>query len=422
MPDKIKHKKLRIGFLRRLVITFKIIHKAARVLRFPILLTLLLINSDLQKAVQRTQDFSEYDFTTYLLSERNNQFSTDYLNHIQEHIDLILARHRFNGSVLIAEKGQVVYENHSGISDLRDKSSYIDESTVFQLASVGKQFTAVAVMKLYDQGLFDFDDPVDQYIDRFPYAEITIRQLLNHTSGLQNYMYILDNYWHEDRYPSNSDLVDLFIKHDLPLNFTPGRRFSYSNTGYAFLALLVEEVSGMPFPDYMKTQVFAPLGMNNSFVFDVNSEAEIAGRAYGFNRRHTRWAIPLDYHDGIMGDKGYFGTARDLFRWNQALTHLPPVSPQCMEEATSRAELANGRSVSYGFGWRLKQVKGHEFIYHHGWWRGFRTAFKRLPEKDLLIVVLNNTNSNIGSITRHINSVLLEDCTHKYDNHLAESL
>ncbi len=412
----------KITFLRRIIIAANYIHRAAIVIRLPFFLLLLLISTDFHQAVEKTNEAQKVDLKRYLFTESHGIFNQEYLDHVTEKIDNVLTRVGFNGSILISREGQIIYENYRGIADYRNREDTINSDTYFQLASVGKQFTAFAVMTLQELGKFEYDDPVCDYIDDFPYPEITIRQLLNHTSGLQNYMYLLDHYWDKDYYPDNEDLVDLFVEHDLPLNFWPGRRFAYSNSGYAFLALLVEKVSGKPFAEYMQEEVFIPLGMNNTFVYDVNNKEEINNRAYGFSGR-SRWRfIPDDCHDGIVGDKGFYSTARDMYRWDQALTYFAPVSRENLLLASSRAVLNNGRTVSYGFGWRLKKVNDYDCIYHHGWWHGFRTVFKRIPEKEVLIVILNNTNSNISGITRRITKIVFPDFDIYPEENLAESL
>ncbi len=304
MDNKTANKNHRITTLRRLVLALKVLHKTARLVKYPFLLFLLLLSTEFHQAVERSSMLDSRAQLNLLIEKNNNDFDPAYLNHINEKVDLIVSRSRLNGAVLIAKNGSVIYENYSGYADLRSPRKEINENTVFQLASVSKQFTAVAVMMLKEKGYFEFDDPVYNYIKGFPYPEITIRHLLNHTSGLQNYMYLLDNFWDKDRYPTNQDLVDMFVKYEMPLNFSPGRRFAYSNTGYAFLALLVEEVTSISFADYLKNELFLPLGMKNTFAYCVNDNNYIANRALGYWSRNPRRLIPADYHDGILGDKG----------------------------------------------------------------------------------------------------------------------
>ncbi len=412
----------RIKFLRRLILIFKLVHRTAIIIKFPVFLGLMLISSVFHQAVEKTDETYQVDLKRYLFTESHGVFSEEYVSRVQENIDEVLNRIGFNGSVLISREGQIIYETYRGLSDFRNREDTINRDTYFQLASVGKQFTAVATMMLKERGLFDYDDSLCDYIDSFPYPDITIRQLLNHTSGLQNYMYLLDQYWDKDTHPNNKDLINLFNKHKLPLNFSPGSRFAYSNTGYAFLALLIEEVTDMPFSDFMREELFVPLGMNNTIVHDLNTESFSENRAYGFSGKRAWRFIPDNYQDGILGDKGFYSTARDMYRWDQALAYFPPVSKESLELATSRAVLNSGRTVSYGFGYRLKKVHDYDCVYHHGWWHGFRTVFKRIPEKELLIVVLNNTNSNIGGVVKRINDIVLADDQNIYPDNIAASL
>jgi CubicO group peptidase (beta-lactamase class C family) len=415
---ELQKKYSRISLLRRLVKLINILHRTANFIKYPLLFSLLFISSEFHQAFEKTDEYHLYDLRRYLFYEEKDKFEQEYVDYISENLDVILAKFGFNGSVLISQKGQILYEKYSGLADLRDTTSVIKRDTYFQLASVGKQFTAIATVMLKERGLLDYDDYVAKYIDSFPYPNITIRHLLNHTSGLQNYMYLLDNYWEGDNFPTNYDLLWMFNKHNLPLNFAPGRRFAYSNSGYAFLALLIENVSGKPFAEFMKDELFIPLGMNHTFVYSPNNN-NIQNRAYGFSRKNTRSFIPDDVHDGIVGDKGFFSTVRDLYRWDMALAHFSPISKEGYNDATSKAVLINRREVNYGFGWRFKKIDNNDVIYHHGWWHGFRTVYKRIPNQEILIVLLNNTNSNIGAITRNINKLLLSQPSSQ-EQYLAE--
>ncbi|MGM0505108.1 MAG: serine hydrolase domain-containing protein, partial [Bacteroidota bacterium] len=169
-------------------------------------------------------------------------------------------RFHFNGSILVGYKGNCIYNQSFGYADIR-KREPLSSDAIFQLASVSKQFTAMAVMILRDQNKLSYDDSVTRYIPDFPYPEMTIRMLLNHTSGLPNYMWLVEHHWKGENPPDNADIMKMMAKHKLSLYFTPGRRFNYSNTGYVVLASVVENVSGMPFADFLGQNIFQPLNM-----------------------------------------------------------------------------------------------------------------------------------------------------------------
>ncbi|NCC74557.1 MAG: class A beta-lactamase-related serine hydrolase, partial [Sphingobacteriia bacterium] len=185
-------------------------------------------------------------------------------------IDSTVARYlsgiRFNGNVLVAYKGYPVARYSHGYANYYTRER-LNHHTLFQLASVSKAFTAMSVLILYERGQINIYQPVQQYIPEFPFPDITIRHLLQHTSGLPNYMFYVDNYWQKDQPLHYSDVLNLLKVHGKGLGFTPGRRFHYSNTGYAMLAMIVEKVSGIPYYRFVKENIFNPLGMDRSFVW-----------------------------------------------------------------------------------------------------------------------------------------------------------
>lgn len=342
------------------------------------------------------------------------KFNPEYAEFMEREIDHLLRRRGFNGSVMVAQQGKAVYNKSFGYAHRPAKIEFRESENVFQLASVGKQFTAIATLMLYEKGLIDLDDPVNLHIDGFPYEDITIRHLLNHTSGLQNYMYLFDHFWREERLPNFDDMLEMMVQRNLPLNFTPGRRFAYSNTGYAFLAMLIEKVSGETFAAFLHQNVFEPLSMKNSFAFEpsVNiSHEQTRGLAAGHDRsgRYIR-VIPVDHVDGITGDKGIFSTTEDLLKWDNALEMNLLISEETLQMAFERGRLRSGYAINYGFGFRLQRKGNEDIAYHNGWWRGFRTAYVRLPE-NTLIVILNNTNASINGLDRQIQNIM-NRCPH----------
>lgn len=280
----------------------------------------------------------------------------------------------FNGNVLVAYKGNCIYNESFGYADMLRRSK-LKKDDIFQLASVSKQFTAMAIMMLKEQNKLAYDDTVTKYIPEFPYPRITVRMLLNHTSGLPNYMWLVEHHWKGKKAPYNNDIVKMMAEHKLALYFTPGRRWDYSNTGYIILASIVEQITKVEFADFMKNNVFEPLQMNNSFVYSRSLSNAKKDRLIGYYYRSKRYRmIPETVNDGAVGDKGVYSTTEDLFKWDQALYNNTLVSYETLEEAISTFKLRNKYEIPYGFGFRIRTRNNKKVAYHHGKWNGFRTS------------------------------------------------
>ncbi len=371
---------------------------------------MFLLTGNYHQAVEKNVSNKAADADLSFLEATITTVNSEYSDYIVTKTDSLLKRLRFNGSVLIAHNGHEVYNKSFGFSKLTAKTNLTPENNIFQLASAGKQFTAVATLILFERGLINLDDPVCQHIKGFPYTEVTIRHLLKHTSGLQNYFYLVENFWKKPELPLHQDMLDIFISRKVPLNFSPGRRFTYSNTGYAFLAMLVEKVSGQPFYDFVATNIFQPLEMNHSFVFhpsmDLNQLATDMNLTVGHEpTRNGMREIGVEMLDGITGDKGIFSTTTDLLKWDNALENNLLISAQTRQMTFECGKLRSGHQIGYGFGYRIRHEQGQQIVYHHGWWRGYRTAYIRLPENTLL-VILNNTTASVSTVEEHLRKII----------------
>jgi len=339
--------------------------------------------------------------------ETVSRFSDDDLHFYQDTITQLLLRHRFNGSVLLARDGEIILSRSFGFADFRNHTP-LQPDTPFQLASISKTFTAAATLILHHEGLIDIDDRVDKHIPEFPWDNITVRHLLNHTSGIQNYMWLVERYWNQEHKPNNEDMLQLFVEHPRHLDFWPGTRFAYSNTGYGFLGLLIERVSGKSFSEFLHERIFEPLDMQNSFVYDPNRpEIMTTNRAFGFRPwRHTHLIIPDVRHDGVTGDKGIYASIFDLYTWDQAMKNGKILPEELWEKAFEYTTLRNGRQVRYGMGWRIQNFMDSHVVHHPGRWNGFRTSMKRFVEKDATLILLNNTNRNITHLVESLQNIL----------------
>lgn len=337
--------------------------------------------------------------------------STDQVHLMDSLLNKRLKANGFRGSVLVAYKDQILLEYANGKADYRSRA-LIKTNSCFQLASVSKSFTSTAVMMLKEDEKLNFDDLVSQYIPEFPYEDITIKQLMQHTSGLQNYMYLVDNYWENDSLITNEDVLDLLIEHNLPLNNLPGKRFLYSNTGYTMLALLVERISGQSFESYLRENIFLPAQMNHSFTYNHEVMDTLTNRVIGYNRKGSRlYRYGFEPNDMILGDKSVYSNMYDLFLYQKALNSYQLVSKPTLDEAYSKGKTNSryARDFDYGYGWRLKEDKGLNLIYHNGLWHGFSSSLTREINNDVTVILLNNTTASISSIKLDLINITIRE-------------
>ncbi len=305
----------------------------------------------------------------------------------------------FNGTVLVAQHGKILYKQHFGYLNYPRKILLTD-SSAFQLASASKPFTATAILQLQEKGRLHIDDPVSAYIKDFPYDSITIRHLLNHRSGLLNYIYLFDTMKLDaGTYISNQDVVNYFIRDKPPLQSVPGHHFQYCNTNYALLARLVEIASGQSFGNYLTEHIFYPAHMYHTYLRDVTDTIPSRNQCTAYEG--SRWTEVGDVpYDGVAGDKGIYTTAADLYFFDQALNHGLLLGQELLDEAYKGYSFEKPGRKNYGLGWRLKELDDSStIIYHNGWWRGYNTLFVRMPGKETCIIVLaNKYNRNVYDI------------------------
>ena len=309
-------------------------------------------------------------------------------------------------AVMVIRDGGVVYSGGFGFADVK-KQIPIDADSTFRLGSVSKQFTAMAIMVLADEGRLDYDDLVTRYIPELDmYPGVTIRHLLTHTSGMPDYYDTIDT---SGGMPTNADMPAVMASMDGPV-FAPGAQYEYSNPAYEMLPVIVEKVSGQAFSAFMLENVFRPAGMDDSLIYD-HTEPEIANRVYGYEPRGRSFKLN-DYHalNYLDGSGGMYATLEDFLAWDQALYGEDVVSAATLSEGFTRYTLNNGDEIDYGFGWRLDQHRGHRRIAHGGSWVGFRTSIARYPDAKLAVVVLTNrTDGNPGSYVDRISDIYLPE-------------
>jgi len=296
-------------------------------------------------------------------------------------------------SVVVIREGRVVARRAYGMADLEQRGAATPE-TDYRLASVSKQFTAMAVMLLARDGRLRYDQPVRDFLPELPAAtrSVTVRHLLNHTSGLWDY---------EDLIPESRtaqlddrDVLALVSSKD-SVYFPAGSQYRYSNSGYVLLGLIVARVSAMSFPEFLRARIFQPLGMGAT-VAHVEGSDTIPRRAYGYSPRGGAFVqTDQSVTSATLGDGGIYTNVDDMTRWDQALyaggTEL--VDAATMELATTPPQLPAGATTQYGFGWFVDDYRGEKRWRHTGETSGFRNAIQRFPRRRLTVIVLTNRSS-----------------------------
>lgn len=300
----------------------------------------------------------------------------------------------FNGSVLVGYEGKILYERYFGYANKSDNRKLTPNAGV-QLASTSKTFTATAIMYLHQNKYLNINDPVQKYLPTFPYEGITVKMLLNHRSGLNNYLYWYGNYRKDQRTPiTNKQLLNMIGRYKPGLSYTPDTRFKYSNTNYTLLADIIEAVTEMSYPDFMKHYFFEPLGMKNTFVY--NHETGLPDNAT-ISYKAGWQPFPYMFADGVYGDKNIYSTVRDMYKWDQSFYEYRYLDSNTLNLAYGPCSFERAGIKNYGLGWRMFCYEnGEKIVFHNGWWHGNNTLFIRfLRDKQSLIVLGNKHNNNI---------------------------
>ena len=296
----------------------------------------------------------------------------------------------FNGAVLVAKNGKVVYKKALGFADVKGNVPLTTKSS-FNLASVSKQFTATGIMILVERKKLKLADPVARHLPQLSYANgITIRHLLNHTSGLPDIYKILDSKWDKSKIAGNETLLELFSKQKPKLLFKPGEKMQYSNTGYIILASVIEQVSGQSFFKFMNDNIFVPLEMKDTYAYyRTMKQYPRAERVLGLRKRQGKTVLhDLIYCDGMRGDGNVHSSVEDLFKWDRALYTEKLLKKETITMMFTPGRLNSGKTAPYGFGWGISGEG--RVVSHGGAWVGFRTLIVRyLNSQDTLIFLIN---------------------------------
>ena len=340
-------------------------------------------------------------------------------NSLSDLFSRLAQNQQFNGNILVAEDRRILFEKSFGYADL-EHEELLNKQSSFPIASVSKTMTSTAVLQLKGNGKLKLNDPVITYLPEFPYATITVRQLLNQTSGLPNYFVIFNAEMtaNPEKIYTNADILPVLKKANKPLSSEPGGNFEYNNLNYCLLALIVEKLSGISFQTYLKKNIFEPAGMKNTYLPTVNDQNKNKNRAelYQFRNGYTEKLenindLPksnLDRQGKFVGQGQVISTVHDLFLYDQALYNGKLLKESDLEEAFVPARLNNGetvkyiiddKEVSYGLGWEiyLDESQG-KIVFHDGLIGGLVSILSRNLTKKQTVIAIDNTASHSAVI------------------------
>ncbi len=317
--------------------------------------------------------------------------------------DTVLLPGGFNGGILIAKNDRIIFERYNGTGHLPGTDS-ITANTPLHIASTSKTFTAMAILKFWQDGKLNLDDTFSKFFPQFNYPGVTIRTLLNHRSGLPNYTHYMEETleWDKKKILTNQDVLNTLInnKHQLPVAVIPNTRFAYCNTNYVLLALLIEKISGQSYSDHLQQTFFIPLQMQHTFVFKMADTLNVPP-SYDWKER----IMPFNFLDAVYGDKNIYSTPGDLLIWDRALKSGKIFTEKTLNEAYTPYSNERPGIKNYGLGWRMNiYPNGKKIIFHNGWWHGSNSVFTRiLGDSATIIVIGNKFSRNIYHTSRLAN-------------------
>lgn len=303
----------------------------------------------------------------------------------------------FNGSILVVEGGELIYENTLGFANFETQEP-LDANTPFYLASLAKQFTAMGIMMLVEEGRISYEDKLSRFFPLMPsiYKKITVHQLLTHTAGVRDY-FKMDVAKSGLR---NIDVYEALVKRP-QLDFAPGTKYNYSNSGYVLLAMIIQIASGELYDKFLQERIFNQLKMEHTFVLTDRNIDKVYAKGY------TQKLKPYDYDLLTYGDGGIFSTAEDLLKWHNALANNTLVSSKSLLKAFTPVQLADGQQRRYGYGWEIGNNLYGKLVFHTGGLAGYRTYIERqLGTSDVIIILTNTSNEHILEIRNKLVKIL----------------
>ncbi|ODM55377.1 serine hydrolase domain-containing protein [Elizabethkingia meningoseptica] len=321
-----------------------------------------------------------------------------------EILDYYINKTKFNGNIMIADGRKVLYIGLFGETFNPGEKQELNRNSVFELASVSKPFTAFAMLKVLDVYHLSLHTDIRYFLPGFPYKDITLFHLLNHTSGLPDYMELFEKHWDKTKIADNQDVLAMLSKYHPKIYFQPGGQWDYSNTGYVLLAVILEKITGFSFPEVLQKYIFRPLGMENTQVYNRRKHPHhiIPDYAFGVqkNPENNKFMLPDDiegeeyvyYLDGIQGDGTVNSTLDDLLIWNNAILEQYHIHEKHLDIMFEPTILSRDRKFPYGLGWEIDEQRNNvgKVVYHTGSWPGYFTCNSVYLEKGISIILLSN--------------------------------
>lgn len=340
------------------------------------------------------------------LPKLSTAFVNDKKYSISRYFEKTWSEKNDNVSFLVAKNGHIIYENYMGFAN-KNNDENITKDTPLHIASVSKVLTATAILMLIDSKKIKLDQKVNTIIKNFPYPDVTIQTLLNHRSGMRNYSYFTyeNNNWDKKKLLTNEDIIKVMVDKEITLETKTDTHFSYCNTNYAVLALIIEKITGLKYPVAMKEMIFAPLGMTNTFVCDFEKDRQNIVPSYKGNNVE----IGTDYLDGIYGDKNIYSTPRDILKFDTARYAPFFLNPELLKKVYQGYSYESKGLKNYGLGIRMIEFeKGEPFYFHNGWWHGNTSTLITLRKEKVTMIVLSNKFTKKTYQTKKLASIFGE--------------
>lgn len=317
---------------------------------------------------------------------------------------------RFNGSILIAEKGIPVFQKSYGFSNV-EQQELLTNNSIYKLNSISKQFTAMGIIILKNKGKLKLTDELSKYIPELKfYKNVTIQNLLTHTHGIPDYDSLFEEKWNKNKIADNKDIIKLYKKYKPTKRFNPGEKFLYGGIGFELLAIIIERVSHKSYNDFLTENIFNPLKMENTFDYHrfkhkTNQKNIVIGYIYSDSLQQRERTEVISYNGEVKWSNGIYGsgnihtTTTDLLKWDRALYDTSFISREDLELIYEFTQLNDGNSINYGFGWWIIEKKGiGKVVYHAGNSNGFETHFERHLDSDKTVIILQNFDATTPAI------------------------
>jgi N-acyl-D-amino-acid deacylase len=341
--------------------------------------------------------FLLFTFVVCMFQTTSAQYTANQLKQIDSSLNYLHKRGMFNGSIVIAEKGKSVYKKSLGTVSATSNSP-INSSSSFNLASISKQFMAMMIMILKEQNKLNYDDAVTKYLPSFPYKNITIRNLLNHTSGISEYSDLSLKFRNTLDTIDRKDVLDLLVEHKPTLKFEPGSKWEYNNSAYVLVGNIIEASSGEELNAFFKKTITNPLHLDHTYMHYLNmpiKEEVHPDMVIGMARKNGAFIQDdLNRFDGTVGDGNIYSSADDLLKWEQSWYTSTLIKPTTLQDALTAVKLTDGTTYPYGFGWFIKET-GNVFN-HTGSWVGFRNLIERDTTNKKTLILLSSGGNELA--------------------------